>query len=58
MCTYHPDELEKLNQSWIEKIVSVAIAEKKVDYWLEEIAFDDVPIVKLLLQTHNLPHET
>ena len=55
--TYKFDEFEHFKYRRIEKVVSAVVTDQGVDHWGEEVALDDVAVVELVFQSHNLAHE-
>ena len=51
------DELEHLEDCGVEEVVSIVVGDEGVNYGNEQISFDDVAIVELVLEVDNLPHE-
>lgn len=57
LSTHHFDELEELDDGRVEEVVSSAVVQQGVDDGLEEVPFDDVAVVILVLQTDDPAHE-
>ena len=54
----YPDELEHLEDGGVEEVVAVVVGDEGVDYGDEQVALDDVPVVELVPQVDDLPHES
>ncbi len=57
MKTYNFDELKHFQNCRIEQIVTAVVTDESLDHGCKEVAFDDVPVVELVLQGHDLSHE-
>lgn len=56
--TYHFDEFEEFNDGWVEEVVSSAVVQQGINDWFEQVPFDDVAVVVLVLQSNDPAHET
>lgn len=55
--THQFDELEHLEYSRVQEIVAAVVARESVENGREQVALDDVTIVKLVLERDDLAHE-
>lgn len=58
LSTHHFNELKELYDGWVEEVVSSAVVQQGINDRLKQVAFDDVAVVVLILQTNDSAHET
>ncbi len=57
MMTYKLDKLKHFQDGWIDKVVAALVADKSINDGGKQVALDDVAVVELIFQSHDLPHE-